>query len=109
MFKKLIIKVSKIVNKIDNSNTKIICSNTKNMILMINIIIVDFIDFFNFKNILMTLTQLIKTLTQNNYVNCVREFWILEKKFKILTISKMSIIVDFIDFFNINPFWSFYF
>ena len=44
------------------------------MILTINIIIVDFIDFFDFKNILKTLTQLIKTLTQNNYVNCVREF-----------------------------------
>ena len=41
---------------------------------MINIIIVDFIDFFYFKNILKTLTQLKKTLTQNNYVNCVREF-----------------------------------
>ena len=74
LFKKLIIKVSKIVNKIDYSNTKIICSNTKNMILTINIIIVDFIDFFDFKNILKTLTQLKKTLTQNNYVNCVREF-----------------------------------
>ena len=72
--KKLIIKVPKIVNEIDYSNTKIIYSNTKNMILMINIIIVDFIDFFYFKNILKTLTQLKKTLTQNNYVNCVREF-----------------------------------
>ena len=41
---------------------------------MINIIIVDFIDLFDFKNILKTLTQLTKTLTQNNYVNCVREF-----------------------------------
>ena len=76
---------------------------------MINIIIVDFIDFFDFKNILKTLTQLRKTLTQNNYLNCVREFWIQEKKLKILKIFKVSIIIDFIDFFNINPFWPFNF